>query len=177
MGRQFQVYLLPSDAVRLVEIIRDKVALRLLASRSSQQDPVEIESPILTQGGFTRADCLLAPIAASLQIRYVDKQSYWYVDTLFSEAIEFKACHFDEKTIKRGRLYYDQGFYNVQGKWQDKSPDFLTWAEKVFRTAKKTLERDPSLEAYVGRDAQRWRAAGGVFIDLAIKGQPPIIAK
>jgi hypothetical protein len=73
-------------------------------------------------------------------------------------------------------MYYQAGFYDDNGVWQDKSPEFLGWAGTIFRTAKHFLKRDKVLDAYVGKDAYQWRSNGGVFIDLAIKGKQPIIA-
>lgn len=57
MARQFQVYLLPSDAVRLLEVLRHEVGLRLLASRSPEPKPIEVESPVQTSAGYIRVDC------------------------------------------------------------------------------------------------------------------------
>jgi hypothetical protein len=53
---------------------------------------------------------------------------------------------------------------------------FVGWTEKLFRFAKRLLKRDAELDAYVGEEARRWRREGGVFIELAIKDHPPIIA-
>jgi len=179
MGRQFQIYLLPSDTTGLVETLRREVRIRLLAIRSPGPDAVEGELPIRTQLRLAPLKCLLAPdlsIPIQLKLDYIEKQGYWIVDTLFSDVIEFSGCYFDEKTLQRGRFFYDPGFYNAE-QWQEKSPEFLTWAEKVFRTAKKTLKRIPSLDAYVGQDAEHWRSGGGTFVEMVIKGQPPFIAK
>jgi hypothetical protein len=177
MGRQVQIYLLPSDAVKLIAILKQKADLRLLSGHSTTSEPHEVDSPILTAGGTTRADCLIAPIRASIRAEYIESQNLWSVDTLVSEVIELTACYFDGTSIKRGRMYYQVGFYNGNGVWQDKSPEFLSWAEMIFRTAKRFLKRDKALDAYVGEDAYRWRASGGLFIDLAIKGKQPIFAK
>jgi len=176
MGKQFQVYLLPTDAVNLVAHLKNKIDMRLLSSRSDGPQPVEIETPVRSQGGFSRADCLLVPnISAEIKMDHIEAQAYWNVDMLFSEVIEFSGCHFDGNTLKRGRLFYDPGFYRNE-RWQEKSAYFLKWADSVFRHAKKFLKRLPDLEAYLGADAELWRARGGVFVALAVKGQPPIIA-
>ena len=177
MGRQFQIYLLPSDATKLIDVLKQKVELRLLSSRSTTSEPHEMNSPILTEEGTTRADCLITPIHASIKTEYREGQNLWLVDTLISEAIEFDACYFDGTSIKRGRMYYQPGFYDGNGVWQNKSPEFLSWAGTIFRTAKNFLKRDKALDAYVGEDAYRWRSGGGVFIVLALKGQQPIFAK
>lgn len=171
MGRQFQVYLLPPDVARLLETMRKKVGLRLLSNRSLAPEPAEIQSPVQTELGITRADCLLVPnLSVPIKLNHVEKQGHWIIDTLHSEVIEFSGCHFDGKTLKRGRLFYDAGFYKAD-RWQDKSSRFLNWAETLFRAVKKSLRRVPNLDAYVGEGAEHWRSAGGAFVSLAIKGQ------
>lgn len=172
MGRQFQVYLLPSDAVRLVEVLRQQIKIRLLASRSPGSQAIEIQSPVQTSAGYTRMDCLLAPDEMIIvKVDHLEKQGHWTVNTLFSEVIEFSGCHFNNKTLKRGRLFYDTGFYNGK-QWEEKSPRFLKWAEIVFKTTKKSLERVASLDAYIGEDAKDWYSSGGVLIPLSIKLPP-----
>lgn len=177
MGKQFQLYLLPSDSDILIKKLRQEVGLHLLARRSARSEPVEVESPVRTEAGFTRADCVLvSEIPPTIKLDHIEKQGYWSINSLFSEVVEFTGCHFDGKTLKLGRFFYDSGFYD-DDRWQEKSPRFLDWADKLFKTAKKSLKRIPSLDAYVGADAEHWRSSGGVFVHLAIKGQPPVRAK
>jgi hypothetical protein len=169
MGKQFQVYLLPSDADQLVERLRHELGLTLFASRSSRPEPVEGASSVRIVSGLARVDCLLAPdLLVPIKLDYVEKQRYWSINTLFSEVVEFSGCHFDGKTLKRGRFFYDRGFYSAE-RWQEKSPDFLAWAEKLFRTTKKSLKRVSTLDAYVGEDAELWRSGGGVFTSFSRK--------
>jgi hypothetical protein len=177
MGRQFQIYLLPSDAAKLVDILKQGVELRLLSARSITSAWSEIDSPILTEGRVTRADCLISPMRASIRMKHIEGQNLWSVDTLVSEVIEFKACYFDGTSIKRGRMYYHAGFYDGNGAWRNKSPEFLSWAGRIFKIAKHFLKRDKALDAYIGKDAYQWRSSGGVFIELAIQGKQPILAE
>jgi hypothetical protein len=177
MGRQFQVYLLPADAARILDLVRQKTGVRLISSRSLGSEPAEIESPVQSELGVSRVDCLLVPdLSVPIKLDHLEKQDNWVINTLHSEVVEFSGCHFDGKTLKKGRFFYDAGFYDAD-QWQEKSPRFLDWAEGLFRAVKKSLKRAPSLDAYVGEDAELWRSRGGGFVSLAIKGQPPIIAK
>src|SRR4051794_3793668 len=115
MGRQFQVYLLPSDAVRLLEVLRQEVGFRLLASRSPEPRPIEIDSPVQMSAGYARLDCLIAPAdLITVRLDPLEKQGCWSVNTLFSEVIEFNGCHYDKKTLKPARLFYDTGFYKSE---------------------------------------------------------------
>jgi hypothetical protein len=175
MAKQFSVYLLPSDSTRLLGELRPKINVGLAARHSCVSDLKKVNSPILTEAGFSRIDCLLVPDKrATVKLDYIEGQDQWIVNTLFSEVIEFTGCHFDGKTLKRGRLFFDQGFYKT-GQWHEKSSSFLSWADSIFKMTKKMLRRDPSLNAYVGQDAEAWGTSGGVFIALAIKGKHSII--
>lgn len=120
---------------------------------------------------------MLAPdLSVPITLDHIERQGCWVINTLHSEVIEFSGCHFDGKTLKRGRLFYDSGFYKAD-RWEEKSSHFQKWAEALFRAVKRSLKRVPALDAYVGEDADRWCSAGGVFVSIAVKGQPPVIAK
>ncbi len=170
MGRQFQVYLLPSDALSLVELLQKEVGLRLLSTRSQKPHPIVVESPIRSEAGFIRIDCLLAPNdSASIKFNHLEQLNQWNINTLLSEVIEFSGCHFDNSTLKRGRFFYDVGFYAAK-QWERKAPDFLLWAESIFKVTKRFLSRVPKLDAYLGADAKLWHSTGGIFVELSIKG-------
>jgi hypothetical protein len=110
MARQFQVYLVPSDAIRLLEVLRQEVGLRLLASQSPEPQPIEVKSPLQTSAGYTRVDCLITPAdSITVKLDSLEKQGCWSVNTLLSEVIEFNGCHYNKATLKRGRLFYDTG--------------------------------------------------------------------
>jgi hypothetical protein len=115
------MYLLSSDAIRLLEVLRQEVGLRLLASRSPEPHPIEVKSPLQTSVGYTRMDCLIAPAdSITVKLNSLEKQGCWSVNTLFSEVIEFSGCHYNKTTLKRGRLFYDTGFYRSE-LWQASS--------------------------------------------------------
>ena len=54
--------------------------------------------------------------------------------------------------------------------------EFLQWAEKVFRVAKKGLQRSRALDAYVGLEASSWESEGGRLASLALPGQKIVFA-
>jgi hypothetical protein len=57
-----------------------------------------------------------------------------------------------------------------------KRTEFVSWADKVFRFAKKNFQRSRELDAYVGSDALAWKRAGGRFASLALPGHNVIFA-
>jgi|SRR5579862_1933755 len=176
MGKQFQVFLLPDDVEALVAKLRETVGVYAIGSRSESPTPTLVASPLRTQGAFVRVDCFLVPRPdASVQTRHIASQGYWSVDGLFSDVIEFSGCHYDKSTLKRGRMFYDTGFYK-DVKWQDKPKEFLDWAKTVFSKAKSELKFDRDHEAYVGPLTNERRANGGVLLLQSFRGQPPVTA-
>lgn len=101
---------------------------------------------------------------AQIKTRYADSRGEWLLDT-DSEIVEFSGCHFDRAVLLSGRLYYQTNF--VAGNaFQDKSPEFIRWAERVFRATKESLSYSSEMMAYVGQDAMVWRQNGGRFASL-----------
>lgn len=175
MSRQFDVFILPSDANSLVEGIRSRFGLQVSRRYSrSLLEQVEITSPVLVDSlwlkstGATSIECCLTPLGGRIERRYYEKPNHWVVDS-YSEMMEFSGCDFDGWTLMVGRFYYETAFVrNLE--WVKKGPGFLKWADAVFRYTKKTLRRDKQLDAYVGKDADAFRQAGGVFTRDAARG-------
>jgi hypothetical protein len=85
---------------------------------------------------------------------HVPAQGYWTVDVLRSPAVEFESCYFDGKLLRRGRVYYTDGYYGADKAWVAKPPDFLVWAKAVLKVTRKSLHKDGA--DYIGRDAKAW---------------------
>lgn len=171
MGKQFQTYLLPEDASALLAEVRKSVDLRILASHSDDSCPHE--TPVVSKivGGFSRIDCCLAPTFESrIEMQHIEAQHRWDVDSMVSDVIEFSGCHFDGKTLKRGRMFFDTGFYSEDG-WEDKSVKFRNWANKLFRVSKKSLVFSKTLNAYIGTAANLWIQGGGTIVPVSFGGK------
>jgi len=92
---------------------------------------------------------------------FVPVLSHWTVQTE-SEAVEFTGCEFDGSVLVRGRFYFQKDLL-VGDMIVPMRREFLCWADKAFRLAKKSLLRSTTLDAYVGEHAARWRREGGRF--------------
>lgn len=184
MGKQFQLYLTPSDAEALVEELRARFAAGVLSEKVPTSDPVEMESPILHKSifetnGATSIYCYLAPANGRIITTYYPELRLWLVQPS-SEAIEFSGCDFDGKTLLVGRMYFQTDDL-VDGRIVKKRLEFLRWADKVFRYTKKVLKRDRELMqplgAYVGKEALIFRESGGRFAesirDAGVRISPP----
>lgn len=181
MSKQFQLFLVPSDVIVLVKELRVRFGARVLSKKSPTNEPVELQSPIehesiFRASGATSIFCYLAPSNGRIITNYYPTLHLWLTQTS-SEAIEFSGCDFDGKTLLNGRLYFQTDDL-VDGKIVKKSPEFLQWADRVFRYTKKVLKRDRELMAplgaYVGKDAILFRESGGKFADSISAAGVPI---
>lgn len=82
-----------------------------------------------------------------LNISFVSTLSLYCTNYAESEIIEFSRCTQKLGWMANGRLWYDKN--NFSG---EKSLEFLTWADSVFRLIKKLYSRD-SQGFYVGSNA------------------------
>ncbi len=168
MGHQVSFYILPDDIAEIESAIGQLEPMRVLHSRSPSRDPRVLPSchfydedaghPWLSY--YLVRECDLGDVVT----RYVSAQGYWSIDSLRSPVMEFSSCYFDGEIIRRGRLYYVDGFYDEEA-WIEKSEGFRHWAKAVLRVTKKRLERHDS--DYVGRAASEWvDREGGRLVEL-----------
>jgi hypothetical protein len=156
MSRQFRVFLMPSDVESLFAELRAKCSLKLLLGHAPTSTPVEIASPIHSQ-------CFLTtPSGADIRLWYAGDRAEWILHDQ-SETIEFSGCAFDGSSLADGRFYFhtDKLFGDVIVRHR---PEFLGWADKIFRTTKKHLVRSKALDAYLGPEAAQWWRNGGRLV-------------
>jgi hypothetical protein len=177
MSKQFYVYLLPGDVESLVHILKSRLDVSLIQPWSSGPFPVELESPVCNDAlvlkeGAVRVNCLVTRKNADVKMRFVPALSHWCVEDE-SEVIEFRGCECDGSVLVRGRFYFQNDFL-LEDMIAPKRTEFLAWADRVFRLAKKSLRRSETLDAYVGEHAERWRQEGGRFAWMVTPERGPI---
>jgi hypothetical protein len=169
MGKQIQIYLAPQDVIDFELALKSRGAVILRRSSPERRPAISgtarVQTPEATgvDGYIARADDI-----EHVSLRAVPAQSVWAVDSLRSPVIEFFGCHFDQKTLKRGRLFYDPGFYDAKGTWVEKPKDFEDWAKDIFKLARKMFKKDSKLDAYIGPEAKEWQSKAQVsFVSLS----------
>lgn len=170
MGRQFQLYLLPSDAIALVDRLREKFDAKVFANYRYEHEQFETTSPIRenpargSKPASTSVSCYLAPPFSKIERNYYPKPNWWVIDS-DSEGVEFTGCEFDGSTLIRGRLYYQTNVVRDL-QYVSKSSQFIKWAEAVYRDTKRFLHYEKRIDAYVGKGALAFRETGGQFASL-----------
>jgi hypothetical protein len=164
MSKQFSFYLLPSDIECVVGELRTWFGAKVIEADSPSITPVEIDSPVRATGfgGATSIYCyLMPPAGADIKTWYMVKRQLWAVD-ISSEVIQFSGCGYDGEVLLIGRFYFQTDFLDGDSIWR-KRPEFLGWADKIFRWTKRFLHWSKELQAYVGEGAMRWKQNGGRF--------------
>lgn len=175
MSKQFHIYALPADIERLITHLREKLNVILISPTSPGPKPTWIDSPIRqtsvlpSEKGTSVRCCLVANGLANIQFKHYPTRSAWHV-TEDSELISLSGCDFDGGVLVRGRFYCQTDFLKRQ-EIVKKTPEFLHWAESVFRVAKGSLQRSKELDAYVGADAMAWEKVGGRFVSMVFPGR------
>jgi hypothetical protein len=163
MSKQVNFYVTPEDTTLLEDSLRDIESFVVLHSRSDSSKPRILANLDYIENGqqwlylfLVRPDDL-----DSVSMRYVPAQDYWTVDVLKSPVIELNRCFFDGQILRRGRIYYIGKFYGTNDELIAKPEPFQKWANSVFKTTKKALNKINS--DYFGRNAQEWLTSGGAL--------------
>lgn len=169
MGHQTHFYITPTDTAELEKRLRERTGCLILHSRSASASPRIVGSLNFYENGEQWYDLFLArpEDLDAVVTDYVSTQGYWTVEESPSPVIEFSCCSFDGKTLKGGRVYYNDRFVPRGGdKWVEKPESFKKWAKMVHTTIKKSLKRrDSKYVEYIGADAQAWLDSGGQLVD------------
>ena len=160
MGHQVNFYLDSLDSMALEQALRDLGPLLVLHSLSPGSEPRILESANFQEGArpwlfvlLVRPEDLHAVVT-----RYVSAQGHWTVDVVKSPVIEFDRCFFDGTILRRGRLYYVDGYYDGEA-WKEKADAFQQWAKAVLAKAKRVLKKHGS--DYIGTGAAGWASLSG----------------
>jgi hypothetical protein len=177
MGRQFRMFMLPDDLEELVGVLRMKTSARLLQETAPAQEPVELASPYranqLTDGKDpVCSHCYLAHRQDSdHRMHYFSNRGEWLIDQE-SEVIQISGFDFNGKILKPGRFWFQTTLLRGNSLVPQRK-EFLSWADQVFRIAKNSLRREPTLDAYIGPRVETWRLRGGrLALIVPLKGEP-----
>lgn len=168
MGHQINFYITPKDTADIEQKLRSRVPLTILHSRSPSESPRVLDSLNFEENGQPWLSLYLVrpEDLEHVVMHYVSTQGYWTVEVMPSPVIEFDRCFFDHRILRRGRVYYTDGFYNENDIPTAKSGEFKAWAKTVFSTMKKMMKRlEGSTFEYIAPDALAWLHASNGELD------------
>ena len=166
VGKQVNFFLLAGDLIALEAEIGRIEPFVVLHSRSKSKE-------VRRLGGFGPDKAgedwlhlfLVRPDdAANVVTQHVSAQGYWSIDALRSPVIEFQRCFFDGKSLRRGRAYFVDKYYDSNRVLAQKPEAFSKWAQAVLGVIRRKLHRQGP--DYFGDDAKRWASSGeGELVD------------
>lgn len=161
MGHQVNFYLDPSDTVTVEHAVRSIEPLFVLHSRSQGPTPKVLDSFNVEDEGKPWLFLYLVRPEDLNQVvtSHISAQGYWSVEVLESPVIELTRCFFDGSVLRRGRLYYVDGFYDTDQCWREKPEGFRRWARDVLKKTKRVLKKHQS--DYIGSGAEAWLSTCG----------------
>ena len=169
MGRQIQLYLTPDDVTAFEAALKQRGDVKFVAWSSPNAAPRILDTSTgRNEHGF-RSHCYLVrpQDTARLRLKCVPRQGYWLLDSELSAlVVEFNGGFFDGRLLRRGRLFYETGYYDSSGVWVRKPEDFIKWAQSITRLSKKLFQRDPVFDAYLGDSARKWLATTAGKLDI-----------
>jgi hypothetical protein len=180
MSKELYMYALPRDVERIIAELNEKLRVAILSPTSPNGKPSFIDSPIRKQSLLQSTEstsvrcCLVESGLADLKFKYYAELSAWHI-TDESEFISVSGCDFDGKVLVRGRFYCQTDMLRGN-EIVSKRSEFVGWADRVFRLAKRSLKWSRELDAYVGPEACSWEKSGGRFASFAFPGQRIVFA-
>ncbi|AZN35138.1 hypothetical protein [Iodobacter ciconiae] len=153
MGKQVNFYLTPSDFLGVKTLIDTIEPCFILHSRSKSNEPLIVDDFAVRDG---EDDWLFYYLVRQCDIldvkmRAVPSQGYWVIDETHSPVIELNKCFFNENTLGRGRIYFNEKYYNDNSVLIQKPDAFKIWANAILRHVRKKLIRKDDF--YWGEEA------------------------
>jgi hypothetical protein len=165
MGRQVNFYITPRDITALEARIRKRDPITILHRRSPTEKPRVLSSLDFMEDEQRWLYYYLVRESDLSEVvtEHVPAQGYWTIDGLRSPVVQFNSCDFDGKILRRGRVYYQRGFYE-NGAWVEKNEDFQRWADSILRSVRKFLIKQNG--EYIGPDAGFWLHSEGGKLEI-----------
>jgi hypothetical protein len=168
MGRQIMFYLSGRDYIELENELLGVDGTVILSHRFSGPFPECSKSIDVIDNG-QRIYFFYLALKSDLNLiitREVPTQGYWTVDDLRSSVIELSRGRVEQDLITRGRLYYNESYFDGDGKSVKKNADYLAWSKRVLAKVRRSLTYDQEHLAYVGRDAGELSRGGVKLIQF-----------
>lgn len=163
MGKQIHFYMTNRDEINFINFIRSDRKTCILPSNLSSENLECLEAlpkkPTLSWFKVWLWDMDHSPPPI---LSFVDKQNYYYVESLFSEVIEFNRSYVDKNRLRPGRIYMQTGYWDESGAYVTKNDEFIKWFERLARWIRRNGKRHNE-SGFMLPGAQEFAKAGGVI--------------
>jgi hypothetical protein len=163
MGRQINFYLHPDDYLEFEDLLKATGDIIFLPHfhYDGKVRTVDTTIPVDLRKEGSRIYLVRQQDLNKIEIHHIEKFGYWLVTDSHLPVLHYSRCGFDNGKIIRGRLYFQPAFVNDM-QWVNKPEDFVIWADKVIKTARRKLKKYKfdmggwSFSEYVGKHAKEW---------------------
>lgn len=161
VSHQVTFFLDPADVLDLEERIKPLGPYIVLRDRAPGPEPRIVDGLLDAEAGepWTSHYLVRPEHLAGVVTEHIAAQGYWSVDEVPSPVIQFHGCSLGEGILRRGRIFYEDAFYDSANQPHLKPEAFRSWAKKVLERVKKGLRREG--RNYIGPGADAWLASGG----------------
>jgi hypothetical protein len=158
MELQINFFLTAEDQVAFEEHLKkagDFVAIRW---KSDKPEPAVVDLSAHT--GVLSLRLVLPQHLVKVSMQPILTRREYSVDGLISPVVEYSRCPQGDRLIRRGRLYFQEGYFDSAGKWVVKDEAFITWARRLRETARRFFKKRRISFFYLGEGAEEARAEG-----------------
>lgn len=170
-GNQFSFFLGLTDQIAIEEAIRASGDVVFLADRSHSEVGEQLPSSIMLDPENECFRILLArrvdlPLLRFYPTGYRDDD--FACNVMFQPIIEFDRTFAPKRFIRAGRFYRQDKYWNEDRELVSKSPEFILWADELYKLVKKTLTKVEQ-GCFAGPEALAMRKSGIPFEGLDIE--------
>lgn len=157
MGKQVNFFMMPKDLAVFGEYLRQNGGDDVKILPEKFRSPKMLIVPNVTIDDDQLGLCITkSSYMSQIVIEYFESTDFWVVNTLLSPVIELTKSYYNGQILRRGRLYFMAGFFDVQGNWVTKGTAFEKWGDKLLRWIRKNYQRHPENHFYFGEHAWEW---------------------
>ena len=169
-GRQFSFFLAPRDQLSFENALRATGDIAFCLPRSQSPKLEECESTLITEFGEVSLRVIIARAVdlPTIKLREIKGRNEYSCDVIGQPIVEFDRSFVSLQSISAGRFYRIDKYWDDAGNLESKSPEFIEWAERLYKAAKKSLIKVEQ-GCYAGAEALELRKAGVAFEGLDIE--------
>jgi hypothetical protein len=155
MGKQVNFYFTGVDTESFDGLLRERSDCAIIKLPQKTNSLVLSEDSLFhTQSEWLKLYLTGSGFMNDVKSKYIAAQSYWLIDDLRSPVLEYTRSAMHDKTLRRGRIFFEPGYFDVAGKWTDKDPEFVAWAMAIMELVEVVSVRKDSSGTYIGADVE-----------------------
>jgi hypothetical protein len=165
MGRQVNFYMGSEDLVEFEQMLKKRGGISFIPYELSREAVEAVPTLLLAREksgtpSYTMYLARESDLGNIRQFYHVAIHGYWFVNELNSPVVEMAKSFVQDQMIRRGRLYFNTGYYDQEDHWVEKSKEFIRWADSLLRWIRSHYVIERTTGWYIGPQAQQMVDSG-----------------